>query len=480
MSNAWIIDAVRTPRGRGKKDKGALSGIHPQELMAQTLNRLADKAGLDSAGVEDVVLGTVSQAGEQGACIARNSILAAGWPDDVTGVSLNRFCGSGLQAVNFAAMGVMSGQQDLVVGGGVESMSRVPMGSDQAGIDGNNLELRKKVIQVPQGISADLIATREGFTREDADRFALASQKKAAVAIEESRFAKSLFAVKDPATGAVALDHDELPRPDTTLEGLGELKAAFEKMGAMPMGPKGETIDQLALLRYPDTKAIQHVHTAGNSSGIVDGACAVLLASDAGVKAQGLKPRARIRAMATAGAEPVIMLTAPTPASQRALKKAGMEAKDIDLWEINEAFAVVPLQTIRNLDIDPRKGERQRRRHRPRAPARRDRRDAAEHGARRAGAAGSLDRADHALHRRRDGHRHHHRARLTAPLRRRRAREAPLPRSFCVRRLATGAEHASSRYLTNEDISPRSALPSPEWARIRALCGEMPGRCLSC
>lgn len=355
MSNAWIIDAVRTPRGRGKRDKGALSGIHPQELMAQTLNRLAQKSGLAKESVEDVVLGTVSQAKEQGACIARNSILAAGWPEDVTGVSLNRFCGSGLQAVNFAAMGVMSAQQDVVIGGGVESMSRVPMGSDEAGIDGHNTELRKKVIQVPQGISADLIATKYGFPREELDRFAYDSQQKAAVAIAEGHFAKSLFPVVDPASGKVALEADEHPRADTTLEGLGQLKASFEQMGAMPMGPKGETIDQLALIRYPDIKAIQHVHTAGTASGIVDGACAVLLASDAGVKQHGFQPRAKIRAMATAGAEPVIMLTAPTPASERALKKAGMEAKDIDLWEINEAFAVVPLQTIRNLSIDPAK-----------------------------------------------------------------------------------------------------------------------------
>ena len=352
---AYIIDAARTPRGRGKKDKGALSGVHPQELLAQTLNALVAKTGLDAASVDDVVVGCVSQAQEQGACIARNAILAADWPETVSGVTLNRFCGSGLQAVNFAAMGVMSGQQDLVVGGGVESMSRVPMGADGGGIDGNNLHLRKKVFQVPQGISADLIATLEGFTRADADAFALESQKKAAIAIEENRFAKALFAVKHPETGAVLLDKDEYPRPDTTAEGLAELKASFVQMGAMPVGPKGETLDQLALLRYPQVKAIEHVHTAGNSSGIVDGAAAVLLASERAVKAHGLKPRAKIRSVATIGAEPIIMLTAPTPASQKALKMAGMEAKDIDLWEINEAFATVPLQTIRNLGIDPAK-----------------------------------------------------------------------------------------------------------------------------
>jgi acetyl-CoA C-acetyltransferase len=360
MGNALIIDAVRTPRGRGKRAKdgkpgGALSEIHPQELMAQTLNRLADKAGFEPGAVDDVVLGTVTQAKEQGACVARNAILAAGWPDEVTGVSLNRFCGSGLQGVNFAAMGVASGMQDVTVGGGVESMSRVPMGSDDAGIDGHNMQLRKKLVQVPQGIGADLIATREGFTREELDRFAASSQAKAAQAIEENRFAQSLFAVKDPASGEVAADRDEHPRPGTTAESLGQLRPAFEKMGAMPMGSNGETIDQLALVRYPDVAKIEHRHHAGNSSGIVDGACAVLLASERGADKLGLKPRARIRATATAGTEPVIMLTAPTPASQRALEKAGMKASDIDLWEINEAFAVVPLKTMRDLDIDPDK-----------------------------------------------------------------------------------------------------------------------------
>ncbi len=355
MGTAYIIDASRTPRGRGKKDKGALSGIHPQELLAQTLNDLAEKAKIDKKDVDDVIVGCVTQAGEQGASVARNAVLAADWPEEVTGVTLNRFCGSGLQSVNFAAMGVMSGQQDLVVGGGVESMSRVPMGSDNAGIDGNNMVLREKLIQVPQGISADLIATMEGFTREDVDAFALESQKKAAEAIEKGWFEKSYFPVKDPKTGEVVLTKDEHPRPETTMESLAGLNPAFERMGGMQMGPNGESIDELALKRYPDVKAIQHVHTAGNSSGIVDGAAAVLLASEAYLKKSGVKARAKIRTVATIGAEPVIMLTAPTPASQKALKMAGMEAKDIDLWEINEAFATVPLQTIKNLDIDPAK-----------------------------------------------------------------------------------------------------------------------------
>jgi len=353
MGSALIIDAVRTPRGRGKPGAGALSGVHPQELMAQTLNRVT-RCGVAKADIDDVVVGCVSEVAEQGACIARNSVLAAGFPDEVSGVTLNRFCGSGLQAVSFAAMGVMSGQQKLVIGGGVESMSRVPMGSDGGGIDGNNMTLRKKIFQVPQGISADLIATLDGVTRADVDRFALESQQKAGRAIAEGRIAKSLFPVVDEA-GKVLLDRDELPRPSTTLEKLGTLEPSFVSVGAMKVGFNGETFDEMALARYPAAKKIDHVHHAGNSSGIVDGAAAVLLASTEYAKAHGLKPRARIVSTATVGAEPVIMLTAPTPASERALALAGMKAADIDLWEINEAFAVVPLNTIRRLELDPGK-----------------------------------------------------------------------------------------------------------------------------
>jgi acetyl-CoA C-acetyltransferase len=345
MSKAWILDAVRTPRGRGKAGKGALSGIHPQALLSQTLDALAERSGIAPKDVEDVVVGCVSQAGEQGANIARNALLFSGWPEEVTGVTLNRFCGSGLQAVNFAAMGVMSGEQGVVIGGGVESMSRAPMGSDGAGIDGGNELLREKVFQVPQGISADLIATLEGFSREDVDRFALASQKKAGAAQAEGRFKKSLIPVKDPRTGETVLERDEHPRPETTLEGLAALAPSFAELGAK--------LDPIALRRYPEVDSIRHVHTAGNSSGIVDGAALVLLASNDFVEAHGLTPRGRIRATATIGTEPVIMLTAPTPASEKVLKKAGMTAGDIDLWEINEAFAAVPLQTIRKLGIDP-------------------------------------------------------------------------------------------------------------------------------
>ena len=352
MTYAYILDAVRTPRGRGKIGKGALSGIHPQELLAQTLNQLAKRTGIDRRDVDDVVAGCVTQANDQGANLARNAVLTADWPTEVTGVTLNRFCGSGLQAVNFAAMGVMSNMQNLVVAGGVESMSRVPLGTDGGGLDGNNVHLRKTHFQVPQGISADLIASLEGFSREDADQFALESQRRAGIAQQEGKFAKSLFPVYDPETGKVVLEKDEYPRPGTTLEGLAQLDPAFAALGAMPLGFNGETPDELALERYPEVGRINHVHTAGNSSGIVDGAATVLLASEEYVKTHGLKPRARILAMATAGSEPIIMLTAPTPASQKALQIAGMTARDIDLWEINEAFAAIPLQTMRKLELD--------------------------------------------------------------------------------------------------------------------------------
>ncbi len=349
MGTAYIIDAVRTPRGRGKKD-GALAGVHPQELLAQALKGL-ERTGIDLRDVEDVIAGCVQQTGEQGACIGRMATLAAGWPDVVTGVSLNRFCGSGLQAVNFAAMGVASGMQDLVVGGGVESMSRIPMGSDRGGIDGMNPHLIELHPIVPQGISADLIATLEGISREECDRFAWESQQNCQRAVAEGRFAKSLIPVKD-LDGSVLLEKDEHPRPETTLEGLAQLKPSFA--AAMDFRPEigdGLTLGERTYKRYPQAKPLNHVHTAGNSSGIVDGASAVLLASERYVKAHGLKPRAKIVSTATIGAEPVIMLTAPGPATERALAKAGMKISDIDLFEINEAFAVVPLKTMRDLGI---------------------------------------------------------------------------------------------------------------------------------
>jgi acetyl-CoA C-acetyltransferase len=350
--HAFILDAVRTPRGRGKAGKGALSGVHPQELLGQLLAALPERTGFRASDVDDVVAGIVSQVGEQGANLARNAVLAAGYPDSISAVSLNRFCGSGLQAVNFAAMGVASGAQDLVLAGGVESMSRVPMGADGGGTDGMNMRLRGRVFQVPQGISADLIATLEDFSREQVDGVALRSQRNAAVALEENRFARSLVPVRDPASGAELLSRDEFPRPDTTAEGLAALKPSFVQMGEMPAGANGETLDQIALAAYPQAKSIRHVHTAGNSSGIVDGAGLVAIASKRFVERSGLTPRARIRAFATVGTEPLLMLTGPAPASRKALAQAGMSAGDIDLWEINEAFAAVVLQTIRSLDID--------------------------------------------------------------------------------------------------------------------------------
>jgi acetyl-CoA C-acetyltransferase len=352
MADVYIFDALRTPRGRGKAGKGGLSHIHPQELLAQTLNHLAERLKLDKGLIDDVAMGCVSQVKEQGACITRNALIAAQWPEEVGGYTVNRFCGSGLEAINSIAGKIGAGFIDAGIGGGVESMSRVPMGSDGAQIDGLNEKLRKRIQMVPQGISADLIASREGFTREDVDRFALESQKKAARAIEERRFERGMFAVKND-DGSVALDKDEHPRADTTMESLGALQAAFAQMGAMPLGPNGETVDQIALKGYPEVKELRHVHTAGNSSGIVDGAATILMGSAEFGKKAGLKPRARIRAQATIGAEPVIMLTAPAPASKKALDRAGMKVSDVDLWEINEAFATVPLQTIKALGIDP-------------------------------------------------------------------------------------------------------------------------------
>jgi acetyl-CoA C-acetyltransferase len=353
MGEAWILDAVRTPRGKGKKETGALAGVHPQELLAQSLNALRDRSGIDPRDVEDVVVGCVTATGVQGGCIARMAVLAAGWdPETASGVTLNRYCGSGQQAVNFGAMGVMSGQQDLVIAGGVESMSNQPMGSDKSGIDGHNRHLRELHPLVPQGISADLIATLEGFSREDVDRFALASQERCAVAQKEGRFERSLIPVRDP-EGRVVLEQDEHPRAGTRLEALAELPPSFEGVGQYVQKGDRLSFDEKARSRYPQVDRIQHVHTAGNSSGIVDGASAVLLASPEYARAHGLRPRARVLRMATAADEPIIMLTAPVPATRRCLEKAGMRMSDVDLVEINEAFAAIPLKVMRDLDIDP-------------------------------------------------------------------------------------------------------------------------------
>ena len=354
MKPSYIVDAVRTPRGRGRAGKGALTGVHPQELFAQVLRAIVARGrGISAELIDDVIVGCVSQVGEQGANLARNAVLTAGLPIGIPGVTLNRFCSSGLQAVNFAAMAVASGAQDLVLAGGVESMSRVPMGSDGGGTDGNNPILQKRFVQVPQGISADLIATLEGFSRDEIDAIAVRSQQRTARAVEERRFEGSLVPVTDPTTGALLLERDESPRADTTLESLAALAPSFVKLGAMKLGPQGETLDELAERAHPQKGAVQHFHTAGNSSGLADGAAVVALASEKWVREHGGKARARILSTAVVGSDPVLMLTAPAPASEKALRLAGMNVNDIDLWEINEAFAAVVLQTERALGLDP-------------------------------------------------------------------------------------------------------------------------------
>ena len=330
--------------------------MHPQELLAQALRAITTRTGIDPRNVDDVIAGSVSQVGEQGANIARQALLASGLPYEVPAMTIQRFCGSGLSAVQLAAMGVASGAQDLVIAGGVESMSRVPMGSDESQGDGKNAKLRERYFQLPQGIAADLIATLEGFSREEIDGFALRSQQRATQALEEKRFVRSLVPVIDPVSGRTVLSVDEGPRPDTTLQGLLALPASFAQLGNVRFDvpeAHGRSLDEIALASYPTAGAIRHVHTAGNSSGLSDGAAAVLLASQAYVQEHAVRPRARVRSIANTGCEPIIMLTAPSEASRRALTRAGMKASDIDLWEINEAFAAVPLRTIRELAIDP-------------------------------------------------------------------------------------------------------------------------------
>jgi acetyl-CoA C-acetyltransferase len=352
MTEAYIYDAVRTPRGKGRRD-GSLHEVTPVRLAVTALQALRDRNKLDTSLVDDVVLGCVMPIGEQGANIARTAAVMAGFEQTVAGVQVNRFCASGLEATNMAAAQVMSGQSQAVIGGGVESMSRVPMGSS-GGLDGNNPHLVELHPLIPQGISADLIATLEGFSRAQLDAFAAESQKRCEIAQKEGRFDASLVPVRD-LTGSIALARDEYPRAGTTAEGLGKLAPSFEGLGAhVPQGDT-RTLDQRALGRYPQISKIEHRHHAGNSSGIVDGAAAVLLASPDYARAHGLKARARIRALATAADEPLIMLTAPTPATQRCLAKAKMQLSDIDLFEINEAFAAIPLKVMKDLDIDPAK-----------------------------------------------------------------------------------------------------------------------------
>ena len=344
---AWIIDAVRSPRAKGKEN-GALHNVHPQRILAQVLNALKDRVGFDTSEVDDVIMGCGSGSGDHAMDIARNAALDAGWDLDAPGVTLNRFCGSGQQAVNFAAMGVLAGHQDLVVGGGVESMSR-PTSLHVDGFTANNKHLFEMYPMVAQGISADLIATVEGFTREECDQLGVDSQIRAAAALAEGRFDRSLVPILHD-DGTLALDHEEFPRPGTTMADLAKLSPSFEKMGAFVLD-SGLTVDQTALLSYPQFDKINHVHHAGNSSGVVDGASAVLVASPSYAKAHGLKPRAKIIMTAVAGTEPVIMLTAPGPAATRCVKKAGMTFDDIDLFEINEAFASVVLKFLRDTGV---------------------------------------------------------------------------------------------------------------------------------
>lgn len=318
--------------------------------MATCLSALAKRIGFDPAGVDDVVVGNGILSGDHGDDIARLSVLLAGWPETVPGMTLNRFCGSGQQAVTVAASSIAAGIDDLVIAGGVESMSRWDVTSGVPTIDGNNADLRALYPTVPQGISADLIATLEGFTREIVDSYAALSQNRTATAIDEGRFDRSLVEVATPG-GAVA--RDEHPRPGTSIEALARLRPAFAAMGATGADGENRTFDEICLERYPGIDHVDHVHHAGNSSGVVDGAAAVLLASPDWARSNGVKPRGQIRAAAAIGSEPIIMLTAPGPAAQRCLRRAGMTVTDIDLWEINEAFAAVPLKTIRDLDIDP-------------------------------------------------------------------------------------------------------------------------------
>jgi acetyl-CoA C-acetyltransferase len=344
MPDCFIFDHVRTPRGRGKPE-GALHEVAPVALASTVLSALRDRNELDTARIDDVVLGCVDPIGEQGGCIARSAVLKAGYAQSVGGLQINRFCASGLEAVNIAAGQIIAGQSDAVVAGGVESMSRVPMGSS-AGSWLTDPSVAGAINFMPQGIGADLIATKWGFSRDDLDGYAVESQRRAAAAWEEGRFARSMVPVRDQ-LGLTLLERDEHIRPGTTRESLAKLKPAFASIG--------ETggYDAVALQRYPEVERILHVHHSGNSSGIVDGAAGVLLASASAGAGLGLRPRARIRAFASIGSEPSITLTGPEPVTRKVLARAGMSATDIDLFEVNEAFASVVLLYLQQLDLDP-------------------------------------------------------------------------------------------------------------------------------
>ncbi|MBD2751755.1 acetyl-CoA C-acetyltransferase [Spirosoma validum] len=342
MAEAFIYDAVRTPRGRGKSD-GSLHDVQPVQLLTSVLRELQTRNQFDTSLIDDIIMGCVTPIGEQGADIARTASLEAGYAESVAGVQLNRFCSSGLEAINMAGAYVMSGQVDAIVAGGVESMSRVPMGSDGGALFMNPLIVARHNI-VPQGISADLIATKYGYSRQDVDTFAAESYRRAVEAQDTNRFRRTLMPINDE-LGVTLLDRDEGVRPDTTVESLGKLKPAFEAIGQMGF-------DALALLKYAQFDKINHVHHAGNSSQIVDGAAGILIGSKEFGEKTGLKPRAKIKAFAVIGSEPTIMLTGPIPATRKVLKRAGMTVGDIDLFEVNEAFAAVPLLFMDELGVD--------------------------------------------------------------------------------------------------------------------------------
>ena len=344
MPEAFIYDAVRTPRGKGRKD-GALHEVTSLRLSAEVLNALKHRNDLDTLAVEDVIWGNVTQVGEQGGCLARSVVLASEFDEHVPGLSINRFCASGLEAVNLAANQVRAGAGQAYVDGGVEMMGRVPMGSDGAAI-AVDPSLAMKSYFVPQGIAADIIATEYGFSRDDVDAYAVESQKRAARAWQEGRFEKSVLTVRDR-NGLPILDQDEYMRPGTDMQALGGLKPAFKEQGEVMPG-----FDAIALLKYPHLEKVAHVHHAGNSSGIVDGAAGLLIGDRAFGEKYGLTPRARIKATAKVGTDPTIMLTGPVPATQKILAEAGMSVSDIDLFEVNEAFSAVVLRFMQAFDVD--------------------------------------------------------------------------------------------------------------------------------
>ncbi len=354
MSNAYILDACRTPRGIGKVGKGALAHLHPSYLGSTVLKALAERNDLETAEIDDVIWGTSAQSGKQSGDLGRMAALNAGYDIRSSGVTLDRYCGSGITSVSLAAAQVMSGMEDLVVAGGTEMMSYFPSIGEPGVppmLDSGNLDLRAMHPQSQQGVCADAIATMEGIDREAVDQLALTSQQRAARAIAEGRFDRSLIAVNNP-DGSLALDHEEFPRPDTTLESLSGLKTVFDVVRDVPVDAAGTTYGQLIQQKYPQLERFQHIHHAGNSSGVVDGAAALLLASESYVEKRGVTPRARVVATANQGDCPTLMLNAPVPAARKVLAKAGLEVGDIDLWEINEAFAVVAEKFIRDLGLD--------------------------------------------------------------------------------------------------------------------------------